>query len=45
MAFAEQLVASKLRDIRDEIRYTEETQQELDVAAEFMEKSVEEALS
>ena len=44
-AFAEQLVASKLRDIRDEIRYTEETQQELDVAAEFMEKSVEEALS
>jgi hypothetical protein len=45
MAFAEQLVASKLRDIRDEIRYAEETQQELDVAAEFMEKSVEEALS
>jgi hypothetical protein len=45
LAFAEQLVASKLRDIRDEIRYIEELQQELDVAAEFMEKSVEEALS
>jgi hypothetical protein len=45
LAFAEQLVASKLRDIRDEIRYTEETQQELDALAEFMEKSVEEALS
>ena len=45
MAFAEQLVASKLRDIRDEIRYAEETQQELDTLAEFMEKSVEEALS
>jgi len=45
MAFTEQLVASKLRDIRDEIRYAEETQQELDTLAEFMEKSVEEALS
>jgi hypothetical protein len=45
LAFAEQLVASKLRDIRDEIRYTEETQQELDTLAEFMEKFVEEALS
>ena len=43
LAFAEQLVASKLRDIRDEIRYTEETQQ--DTLAEFMEKSVEEAFS
>jgi hypothetical protein len=41
MAFTEQLVASKLRDIRDEIRYVEE----LDTLAEFMEKSVEEALS
>jgi hypothetical protein len=44
-AFTEQLVASKLRDMRDEIQYIEELQQELDVAAEFMEKSVEEALS
>jgi hypothetical protein len=45
MAFTEQLVASKLAEIRDDIRYIEEFQQELDVAAEFMEKSVEEALS
>jgi len=45
MAFTEQLVASKLRDMRDEIQYIEEIQQELDAAAEFMEKSVEEALS
>jgi len=45
MAFTEQLVASKLAEIRDDIRYVEEFQQELDVAAEFMEKSVEEALS
>jgi hypothetical protein len=44
-AFTEQLVASKLAEIRDEIGYIESLQQELDVAAEFMEKSVEEALS
>jgi hypothetical protein len=45
MAFTERLVASKLAEIRDEIGYIESLQQELDVAAEFMEKSVEEALS
>ena len=45
LAFTEQLVASKLAEIRDEVRYIDELQQELDVAAEFMEKSVEEALS
>ena len=43
--FAEQLMSSKLTEIRDEIRYVEETQQELDTLAEFMEKPVEEALS
>jgi hypothetical protein len=43
--FAEQLLVSRLTEIRDEIQYIEELQQELDVAAEFMEKSVEEALS
>jgi hypothetical protein len=43
--FAKQLLASKLTDLRDEIQYIEELQQELDVAAEFMEKSVEEVLS
>lgn len=45
MAFTEQLVAKALAELRDEIKYLEEFQQELDVTAEFMEKSVEEALS
>ena len=43
--FAEQLLASKIADLQDEVRYANELQHELDVAAEFMEKSVEEALS
>ena len=45
MAFTEQLVANELAELRDEIKYLEEFQQELDAAAEIMEKSVEEALS
>jgi hypothetical protein len=45
IAFTEQLVANKLAEIRDDIRYIEEFQQELDAVAEFMEKSVEEAFS
>ena len=45
MAFTEQLVAKELAELRDEIKYLEEFQQELDAVAEFMEKSVEEALS
>tara|TARA_R110002126_G_scaffold19202_5_gene72297 strand:- start:329 stop:547 length:219 start_codon:yes stop_codon:yes gene_type:complete len=45
MAFTEQLVANELAELRDEIKYLEEFQQELDSVAEIMEKSVEEALS
>ena len=43
--FAAQIIASELAQYRDEIRYVEEVQQELDVLAECFEKSVEEALS
>ena len=43
--FAEQLLADKIAELQDEIRYADELQHELDVAAEFIEKSVEEALS
>ena len=45
VSYGDKLLAEKLREIRDEIRYADELQHELDVAAEFMEKSVEEALS
>jgi hypothetical protein len=45
MAFTEQLVANELAELRDEIKYLEEFQQELDAVAEIMEKSIEEALS
>jgi hypothetical protein len=43
--FAAQIIASELAQYRDEIRYGEQMQQELDVFAEHQEKSVEEALS
>ena len=45
VSYGDKLLAEKLAEIRDEIRYADELQHELDVAAEFMEKSVEEALS
>lgn len=43
--FAELLLGCKIAELQDEIRYADEIQHKLDVAAEFMEKSVEEALS
>ena len=43
--FAELLLGCKIVELQDKIRYADEMQHELDVAAEFMEKSVEEALS
>ena len=43
--FAELLLGCKIAELQDEVRYANELQHELDVAAEFMEKSVEEALS
>ena len=43
--FAELLLSCKIAELQDEIRYANEIQHELDVAAEFVEKSVEEALS
>ena len=43
--FAAQILANELAHYRDEIRYAESVQQELDVMAERQEKSVEEALS
>jgi hypothetical protein len=43
--FAEQLLANKITELQDEVQYANELQQELDAVAEFMEKSVEEALS
>lgn len=43
--FAAQILASELAEYRDEIRYIEDMQQELDVLSEHQEKSVEEALS
>ena len=45
MEFAEQLITDKLTKLWNEARYIESLQQELDVAAEFTEKSVEEALA
>lgn len=42
--FASQILANELAQYRDEIRYAEAVQQELDVMAERQEKSVEEAL-
>jgi len=43
--FASQIIASELAQYRDEIRYAEEVQHELDVLAEFHEKAVEEVSS
>ena len=43
--FAELLLGCKIAELQDEVRYANELQQELDVAAEYMEKSVEESLS
>ena len=43
--FAGLLLLCRITELQDEIRYANELQHELDVAAEFMEKSVEEALS
>jgi hypothetical protein len=43
--FTEQLITHKLTELWNEARYIESLQQELDVTAEFTEKSVEEALA
>jgi hypothetical protein len=43
--FAAQILANELAQYRDEIRYAEQAQQELDILAEHQEKQVEEALA